>query len=154
MTKLAIWCCGLLLSYTLTTSFAQASTAQEIVDALDYDSYYDSLSSAMVDSVVEKMIANGRLKKDTAVKFKNELTQESAAYKDVYLKHLADFFSSRFNEQQLAEINAFYRSQTGRQLNRLQKDLRDNLGDALQQFGLMLGAAAAQRLDAEKNPTP
>lgn len=138
------------LAVLTLASSARAASADDIVGLLDYGGYYDSISVAAISHIVSSLEQDDKIDASEGERLSVELQADVVAYRPVFMGQIASYFAANFNAGELDAIRDFYATDAGHRLNQLQKGLRDQIAASSEQFGLALGAAAAQHIHEDQ----
>jgi len=122
---------------------AFASGADDLVAALNYPAYYDSVASFAIDASLERLKTDAGLSDAQLATARATLESDAAAHKKAFLASVAAAYGAKFSDAECTQLAAFYGSPLGKKVSGSQQDMQDQVARLTREFGMQIGASAA-----------
>ena len=137
---------GTLLVLT-SPGIAFADDADDIVTALGYPDYFQSVSHYAVAASIERVRKQKAPTDAKLQQFGGDLAKAVNDYRSTFLSQIATAFRSRFSAEELAQLLTFYASPLGKKVGAAQNGLQDELAKHSRDLGVLVGVTAAKLAD-------
>lgn len=122
---------------------AAATGADDLVVALNYPGYYDSVAGFAVEASLARLKSDAGLNDAQLAAARATLQADIATHKKAFLASVAAAYAAKFTDAECTELAAFYGSPLGKKVAASQDDMQDQVARLTRELGMQIGASAA-----------